>query len=103
MVSSGEHGAQVARERAGEAIDVAALAGVTRMLLEVGRDVYVSALERPFLAASRAFFQCESGTCLAHAFNGVCLDCLSRRLLDKLEFCVASQCQPCSLPCAAHE
>lgn len=49
---------QVARERAGEAIDRQSLQAVTKMMCELGKPVYVADLERPFLDASREHFQC---------------------------------------------
>jgi hypothetical protein len=47
----------VAADRSGEPVARGTLQDVTKMMLELGRCVYVEELETPFLAESKAFFQ----------------------------------------------
>lgn len=49
---------EVARERAGEAVNRGVLRSVTKMLLELGTDVYLADFEAPFLEASTQYFRC---------------------------------------------
>ena len=49
---------QVAAERSGEAIDRTVLAAFTKMMTELGKHVYINELEKPFLEASQAHFEC---------------------------------------------
>jgi Cullin family len=49
---------QVAAERSGDIVDRGTLAEVTKMMLELGKPVYIQDLQEPFLAKSKEFFQC---------------------------------------------
>jgi cullin 3 len=49
---------QVAAERSGDIVDRSTLAEVTKMMLELGKPVYIQDLQEPFLAKSKEFFLC---------------------------------------------
>lgn len=51
---------QVAAERSGDIIDRSTLSEVTKMMLELGKPVYVQDLQEPFLEKSKEFFLCAS-------------------------------------------
>ena len=47
---------QVAAERSGDIVDRSTLSEVTKMMLELGKPVYIQDLQEPFLAKSKEFF-----------------------------------------------
>jgi hypothetical protein len=63
---------QIACERAGETVDRTVLDAFTKMMTALGKPVYAAHLEKPFLDASRAHFECAPVCCRA-----LCVQCLS--------------------------
>lgn len=57
----------VHRERTTEIIDRSLFKGVTQMLVDLGREVYVNDFELPFLEASALFYQAESQQCMSQS------------------------------------
>lgn len=55
----------IARERRGERVDTGAVRSMTRMLMDVGDDVYVHDFETHLLRATADFYRSESETLLA--------------------------------------
>ena len=55
----------IARERRGERVDTGAVRSMTRMLMDVGEDVYVHDFETHLLRATADFYRSESETLLA--------------------------------------
>ena len=55
----------IARERRGERVDTGAVRSMTRMLMDVGEDVYVHDFETHLLRATVEFYRSESETLLA--------------------------------------
>jgi hypothetical protein len=53
---------QVAKERAGDTIDRSVLLNFSKMMTELGKQVYALELEAPFLDASRQYFECAPST-----------------------------------------
>ena len=49
---------QVGAERSGDIVDRSTLSEVTKMMLELGKPVYIQELQEPFLARSKEFFLC---------------------------------------------
>lgn len=50
---------QVDAERSGDVIARGTLEDVTKMMLELGKAVYIQELEGPFLKRSKDFFLCD--------------------------------------------